>query len=198
MAAVAAGVLTLAAAAAGARMSAAAPSAAVAPLALRAPAVAPPVLGALAAAPSGAPLAVAPAGALSSGVAAVEAAVPAAGYFSELAAWVAPPALEPAGNGTQSCNSGSPSAIKPRLTRPKLSAGNARAIDQRRELGPGDVGMHFVARARCAEAAIGAGDDALAADDAGEAQDALRHQFRMLDEMNAVRHHAGDETLAVR
>ena len=57
--------------------------------------------------------------------------------------------------------------------------------------------MHLVAGARGAEAAIGAGDDALAPDDTGEAHDALRHQFRMLDEMDAVRHHAGYEDLVV-
>ena len=57
--------------------------------------------------------------------------------------------------------------------------------------------MHLVAGARGAEAAVGAGDDALAPDHAGEALDALRHQLRMLDQVDAMRHHAGHQDLVV-
>src|SRR5262245_62462931 len=58
--------------------------------------------------------------------------------------------------------------------------------------------MDLIARARGAEAAVGAGDHSLASDHPGEALDALRHQLRMLDEMYAVRDHAGDQELVVR
>ena len=57
--------------------------------------------------------------------------------------------------------------------------------------------MHLVAGARGAEAAVGAGDHALAPDHTGEALDALRHQFRMLDQVDAMRHHAGHQDLVV-
>jgi hypothetical protein len=49
-----------------------------------------------------------------------------------------------------------------------------------------------------AVAAIRAGDDVLAADKLGVAADALRDQFRMLDEIRFGFEHAGDQHLAVR
>ena len=63
---------------------------------------------------------------------------------------------------------------------------SARAFDHGAQLGPCHVRMHFITRAGRAEAAIGAGDDALAPDDIGEPDDALRHKLRMLHEMDAV------------
>ena len=72
------------------------------------------------------------------------------------------------------------------LAGPQFPARDAGAFDQRPQLGPGNIGMHFVAGARCAKTAIGAGDHALASDHLGEPNDALRHQFRMLDQMNAM------------
>ena len=68
-----------------------------------------------------------------------------------------------------------------------------RALDQRAELGPGDLGVHAAA-----EAAVGAGDDVLAADRAGEAHDALGDELRVLDQVGGVADHAGHQHLAVR
>src|SRR5262245_27663538 len=81
---------------------------------------------------------------------------------------------------------------------PEPAAREGGAFDQRAQLGPRHVGMDLIARARGAEAAVGAGDHSLASDHPGEALDALRHQLRMLDEMHAVRDHAGDQELVVR
>src|SRR5262245_47654968 len=58
--------------------------------------------------------------------------------------------------------------------------------------------MDLVARAGGAEAAVGPGNHPLASDYAGEAADALRDQLRMFDEMQAMRHRAGDQELVVR
>ena len=79
---------------------------------------------------------------------------------------------------------------------PEPAAGDPRALDQRAQLRPGDLGVNLVAGARRAEAAIGAGDHPFAPDHAGEALDALRDQLRMLDQMDAVRHHAGIRILS--
>ena len=57
--------------------------------------------------------------------------------------------------------------------------------------------MDLVARTRGAEAAVGSSDHSLAPDHAGETPDALRDQLRMLDEVHAVRDHAGDQELLV-
>ena len=82
--------------------------------------------------------------------------------------------------------------------RPQACGWRCRAPStSERELGPGDIGMDLVAGARGAEAAIRSGDDALAPDHFGEAHDALRHQLGMLDQMDAMRHDAGDQDLAV-
>ena len=51
--------------------------------------------------------------------------------------------------------------------------------------------MDLVAGAGGPEAAVGAGDYALAADHDGIAHDALRHELRMLDQVDAVRHTPG-------
>ena len=63
-----------------------------------------------------------------------------------------------------------------------------RALRQRLELGPGDVAVDAAA-----EAAVGRGDDALAADQLGEAADALGHQLGMLDHVGGMAHHAGQD-----
>ena len=60
----------------------------------------------------------------------------------------------------------------------------AGAFGERAQLGPGEVGMN-----PAAEAAIGAGDDVLAADDLGIAQDAVGDELRVLDEVGGVADH---------
>src|ERR1700744_3526990 len=49
-----------------------------------------------------------------------------------------------------------------------------------------------------AEAAIGAGDNAFAADAVGETQNALRHEFGMLDDVGGMADDAGQNYLVVR
>src|ERR1700684_4592533 len=75
---------------------------------------------------------------------------------------------------------------------PKLLARERGALRQSFELGPGDHRMHAAA-----EPAIGRGDHALAADAFGEAQNALRHELRMLDHVRSVADDAGQNHLAV-
>src|SRR5215469_8209652 len=62
-------------------------------------------------------------------------------------------------------------------TRPKRLRGEARAFNERAQLGPDEVGMDAAA-----EAAIGAGDNVLAAGDRGVTQDTVGDQLRVLDE----------------
>src|SRR5262245_13236381 len=59
-----------------------------------------------------------------------------------------------------------------------------RAFDHGGELRPRHVRMNLIPRARRAEAAIGSGDDAFAPDRVGESDDALRHQLRMLHQVD--------------
>ena len=78
-------------------------------------------------------------------------------------------------------------------TSPQRLRRQPRALDQGAELGPGDLGVHAPA-----EAAVGAGDDILAADRAGKPHDPLGHQLRMLDQIGRVADHARQDHLAVR
>ena len=57
--------------------------------------------------------------------------------------------------------------------------------------------MDLVARGRRAETAIRAGDHVLASDDPRVAHEALRHQFRVLDQRDTMRHDAGQQHLAL-
>ncbi len=72
-----------------------------------------------------------------------------------------------------------------------------RPFHQGAELGPGHLGVDLVARARGAEAAVGAGDDVFASQQACEALDALGHELGVLDQVHAMGDHAGDEDLAL-
>src|SRR5215467_3887659 len=47
-----------------------------------------------------------------------------------------------------------------------------------------------------AQAAVGARYDIFATDDVGEGENAIRHQFRVLDEIGGVADNAGDEDLS--
>src|SRR5215472_19314516 len=62
--------------------------------------------------------------------------------------------------------------------RPQRFRSEASAFDQRAQLGPDEVGMNAAA-----EAAIGAGDDVLAAGDRGVTQDPVGDELRVLDEV---------------
>src|SRR6516164_421394 len=75
---------------------------------------------------------------------------------------------------------------------PKLLARQRRALGKRLELSPGDHGMNPAAKT-----AIGRSDDPLAADTFGEAQNALRDQLGMLDDIGRVAHDARQNDLAV-
>ena len=67
-------------------------------------------------------------------------------------------------------------------------------LDQRLELRPEDG---FSPHAG-AQSAVDAGDDVLSPDHARVLEDALRHQFRVLDPIREVADDAGDQDLAVR
>src|SRR6185312_10602745 len=72
-----------------------------------------------------------------------------------------------------------------RLLLPQALCRERRAVRQRLELGPGDLRMDAAA-----EPAIGRGDDGVAANHVGELADAVGDQFRVLDQIGRVRHHA--------
>lgn len=65
------------------------------------------------------------------------------------------------------------------------------------KLGPSDIGMNFIEHGRSAEATVGTGNDVLASDDPGPTKKALRHQFRVLDQCDAMRYHTREENLPV-
>src|ERR1700719_3835674 len=67
---------------------------------------------------------------------------------------------------------------------PELLRGEAGAFGEAAQFGPGEVGMD-----PAAEAAIGAGDDILAADHLGIAQDAIGDEVRVVDEVGGVADH---------
>ena len=69
---------------------------------------------------------------------------------------------------------------------PELASGERGALGQGFELGPGDLGVD-----PAAEAAIGRGDDAFAADDVGKAQDAVGDQLGVLDDVGGVADDSG-------
>src|SRR5690606_3086011 len=77
---------------------------------------------------------------------------------------------------------------------PQALSGDAGALHQRVQLGPGDLGVPYPG----AEAAVCARDDVLPADDGGVALDAVGDELRRLDEVRVVADDAGDEDDAVR
>src|SRR4051812_49125695 len=77
----------------------------------------------------------------------------------------------------------SPDILPQRSSVPELLGGEARAFRHRPQLGEDHVGIDRGLPNPGAVAAIGAGDDILAADQLGVAADALRDQFRVLDEI---------------
>ena len=58
--------------------------------------------------------------------------------------------------------------------------------------------MHLIVVGGCGEATIVGGDDSLLAHNACEAGNPLGHELGVLDQVDAVRDHAGDEHLVVR
>ena len=77
--------------------------------------------------------------------------------------------------------------------RPEGLRGEAGAFGEGAELGPGEVGVDAAA-----EAAIGTGNDVLAADDLGVAQDAVGDELRVLDEVGRMADDAGHQHLTRR
>jgi hypothetical protein len=80
---------------------------------------------------------------------------------------------------------------------PQLPAGDLGAFGERGEFDPDHAGMHLAGRREAGEAAIGAGDDILAADDPRETADPFGDQFFMLDDVRGVGDDAGDQHLAL-
>src|SRR3984885_4137319 len=82
---------------------------------------------------------------------------------------------------------------------PQFLAGEVGALAHRLELLPHHAVMDFgpIQRLR-GEAAIGCRDYVVAADQAGEAQNAFADQFGMFDDIAGMCHHAGAKHFAVR
>src|SRR6266850_771103 len=64
---------------------------------------------------------------------------------------------------------------------PQLLRGELRTLRQGLELRPHDAGVDPAVHRALGEAAVGAGDDVLAADQTGEPHDPLAHQFGVFD-----------------
>ena len=69
---------------------------------------------------------------------------------------------------------------------PKLLGRQPGAVGEGLELDPDDAGVDFAGRSETGEAAIGAGDDVLAPDCAGEAADPLGDQLGVLDDVRGM------------
>src|SRR5262245_63073493 len=70
-----------------------------------------------------------------------------------------------------------------RASLPQFLRSEPRALGERGELHPHDLGVDLQPAGKGAEAAVDAGDDVLAADHARILCDAVRHQLGMLDEV---------------
>src|SRR5262245_56583062 len=69
---------------------------------------------------------------------------------------------------------------------PQLLAGEPRALCERFELRPHDGGMNAAMERALREAAVGPGDDVLAAEKLGEPHDPLGDERGMLDDVSGV------------
>ena len=83
-------------------------------------------------------------------------------------------------------------------TPPELVAGNLRAFGHGFQLGPHDRGMDAAIELLLRKAAIGAGNDVLAAHDAGKPEDTFSHEFWMLHDVCAVADDARGQDFAFR
>src|SRR5262245_34442635 len=81
---------------------------------------------------------------------------------------------------------------------PELPARETRPFRQRLQLRVGDVRIDLAEAGEGAEAAVGARDDTLAADDVGETADALGNVLGMLDEVRHRIDHAWQQDLVIR
>src|SRR5438093_7549983 len=86
----------------------------------------------------------------------------------------------------------------PAGTGPELPGRQRCALRQGLELGPHDGVMHAGRKGTLREATVGAGNHVFPPDQAGVGCDAPGDEFRMLDEVGRMSHHAWDEDLAVR
>src|SRR5438270_10768374 len=75
---------------------------------------------------------------------------------------------------------------------PELAGRDRGAVDEGVELRPGDLRVQAQS-----QTAIGAGDDAIAADHARVANEAIGHHLRMLDQVRRVADDAGNQDLVV-
>src|SRR6516162_7170637 len=82
-------------------------------------------------------------------------------------------------------------------TAPETLGGDLGAFGHRAQLFERDVGIELAVAGEGAKTAIGAGNDALAPDDVGEAADSLRDEFGMLDIIGRGVEDARDEDLVV-
>src|SRR5262245_25583369 len=84
-----------------------------------------------------------------------------------------------------------------RRSSPEPTGRDLRTLAKGPELQPRDPGIDSRIADESAEAAIGAGDHVLLADDLRILLEALRHEPRMLDDVGEGVDHAGDQRLAV-
>src|SRR6185437_17030805 len=87
------------------------------------------------------------------------------------------------------------SALQRSLAVPQAPRGNRGAFDERGQLGPGDCRIDGRGGRARREAAIDAGDDVLAPDEARITLDALRDELGMLDEVRRAVNDSGDDRL---
>ena len=92
-------------------------------------------------------------------------------------------------------DSGKHVAFSRRRAAPELLARQPGALHQRLELRPGDGRMDRHHAGEGAEAAVGAGDHALAADHLREPQDAVADQLGVLDQDRRMGDHPGNQNL---
>jgi hypothetical protein len=80
---------------------------------------------------------------------------------------------------------------------PESLGGDCRALGHRAQLLERNVGIEFAVAGKGPEAAIAAGNDALAADDIGEAANALGDKIGVLDIVGGGVEHARHQDLVV-
>src|SRR5262249_793090 len=86
---------------------------------------------------------------------------------------------------------------RPRESLPQFLRSEPRALGERGELHPHDLGVDLQPAGKGAEAAIDAGDDVSRSHHARVLRDAVRHQLGVLDEVRGGIDHARDDDLAV-
>ena len=78
-----------------------------------------------------------------------------------------------------------------------MTAREPRSLDERLQLGPHDRGVDTTVERALGEAAIGAREDVLAANEAADAHEPFGHELGVLDDVGRMADHAGGDSLAL-